>query len=328
MKTKKLLATTLLALALGLVGCGSDDNGEGDNGGNQVEPCEKHTWGSYTTVKEATCTEPGSKERVCTVCGAKDEAKEIPVANHKYAEYAGDATHVPVTANCGQEGKSFKKCSVCNDIKEETTPRTAHNFGDAAEQPTKTGCNTPTKIASCPDCNAVKVSWKATDIDAAISSSDNTISATNGSVKFGDTPLNKNGAANSGSYIGYTVYSPAAVDNAVLSFRIKTHNQGKQVFAADSSDTGKGYILDPTSGDYREASHRYLLTVNDQVVSLGEDTTPDEASKEAWFDFPCTVKLQKGANKIVLNRTGGYRAEMYEFGLTFDYAQHKVDEHV
>ncbi len=43
-----------------------------------------HTWSSWTIVKEATCTEEGSQERECTVCGEK-ETKTVKAKGHSYA---------------------------------------------------------------------------------------------------------------------------------------------------------------------------------------------------------------------------------------------------
>lgn len=37
-----------------------------------------HTWGEWETVKEATTTETGLRQRVCSVCGAVEQ-EEIPM---------------------------------------------------------------------------------------------------------------------------------------------------------------------------------------------------------------------------------------------------------
>lgn len=41
-----------------------------------------HTFGEWTVTKDPTCTETGSKKRICTVCG--HEAKEEIAAEHRY----------------------------------------------------------------------------------------------------------------------------------------------------------------------------------------------------------------------------------------------------
>ena len=52
-----------------------------------------HTYGDWTVTKEATATEAGSKERVCSVCGSK-EVVEIPATGTKdAAPQTGDRSH-------------------------------------------------------------------------------------------------------------------------------------------------------------------------------------------------------------------------------------------
>lgn len=46
--------------------------------GTEIPATGVHTYGDWTTVKEATASETGLKERVCTVCGHKETA-EIPM---------------------------------------------------------------------------------------------------------------------------------------------------------------------------------------------------------------------------------------------------------
>ena len=44
--------------------------------------CE-HTYGNWTTIKSATCTEDGKKEHKCTECG-HTETKKIDALGHNY----------------------------------------------------------------------------------------------------------------------------------------------------------------------------------------------------------------------------------------------------
>ena len=101
MKQIKFLGVIGLALALGLTACGG--------GGNKSSSKHTHNWGDYVTVKEATCTEDGSQERVCKDCGEK-QTKTIKAA-HKWGEW------VTVTeATCQAEGSKKHTCSVCNAL--------------------------------------------------------------------------------------------------------------------------------------------------------------------------------------------------------------------
>lgn len=63
-----LLITVLLASSLMFTGCDCD-----------------HEYGNWTTVKKATCTEDGEKERKCSECGYT-ETKEIKAPGHDYVD--------------------------------------------------------------------------------------------------------------------------------------------------------------------------------------------------------------------------------------------------
>lgn len=334
MKNKKLLATALLSLALGLVGCGGGE-GDGEPTGDEkapVETCKDHKWSGWETVKQATCVEKGSKERKCTVCGTVDP-KEIPISTtHDWEQNFSDATHVPVTATCNVAAKTFKQCKVCKTIEEIPGEKLAHDFEEAVDQPANSECNTPTKIASCKNCDTVKVNWRACDVDEAITSPKtdtnlkNTYNTTTGSAKFGGTEYNKGQVETEGSHLGYSVYVPNKVAKAKLSFRVKLHNQTGVVFDAVPNDNAPGYIK--VGEEFVQSTKRYALDVNGVNVELGDDPyTNEDASNEGWYEFPCEFALNKGANEIVLKRMGGYRAEMFEFALEFEVINHNEDEH-
>ena len=91
------------------------------------EPHE-HSFGEWTTTKEATCTEEGSKERVCE-CGEK-ETEVIAALGHTEAEAVRENEVAPT---CTENGSYdlVVYCSVCNaEISRETIPVDAlgHDF--------------------------------------------------------------------------------------------------------------------------------------------------------------------------------------------------------
>ena len=51
-----------------------------------VIPATGHAYGEWTVVREATCTEAGSKEKVCANCGDK-VTEEIPATGHAWSEW-------------------------------------------------------------------------------------------------------------------------------------------------------------------------------------------------------------------------------------------------
>lgn len=71
-----------------------------------------HSFGDWQVVSPATCTVDGSRQRVCTRCGAV-EVQTLPAAGHKFSEWT--TTKEPT---CTETGTEKRTCSVCS--KEET----------------------------------------------------------------------------------------------------------------------------------------------------------------------------------------------------------------
>ena len=57
-------------------------------------PATGHSYGDWTIIKEATCTEEGLKQRTCTVCSTMEE-EIIPMTEHDW-ESAVSYTHLDV----------------------------------------------------------------------------------------------------------------------------------------------------------------------------------------------------------------------------------------
>ena len=72
---KKILSIILISsipicMTFALYGCGKD------------KACE-HSYGNWTVVTAATCTQDGIKERVCSKCNNKETAS-IPAVGHNF----------------------------------------------------------------------------------------------------------------------------------------------------------------------------------------------------------------------------------------------------
>ena len=91
----------------------SDEQGETEiadkNSVNIVT--EGHKWGEWETVKQATCTEEGEKQRICSRC-FHSETETLPVKAHTYDGYIKNSEY------------HWQKCSVCQNESE----REPHNF--------------------------------------------------------------------------------------------------------------------------------------------------------------------------------------------------------
>lgn len=106
-----------------------DDSGDvGDDSGNQGDKPDDphvHAFGEWSVLKEATCTEDGTKEATCT-CGEK-KTETIPAKGHTEAIDAAKA------ATCTETGLTEgKHCSVCNEVlvKQEVVAAKGHKMAD------------------------------------------------------------------------------------------------------------------------------------------------------------------------------------------------------
>ena len=96
----------------------------------ETDPVHEHSFGEWTEVKAATCTEKGQRERACE-CGEK-EIEEIAATGHNYESAVTDPT-------CTEKGYTTYTCSVCGDsYKDGETAAKGHSYTDAVTAPTCT----------------------------------------------------------------------------------------------------------------------------------------------------------------------------------------------
>ena len=81
-----------------------------------------HSYGEWTTVKAATCTEDGTEQRVCSVCGDV-ETRTIKAAGHQYGEWT-----TVKAATCTEDGTEQRVCSVCGDVETRTIKALGHEY--------------------------------------------------------------------------------------------------------------------------------------------------------------------------------------------------------
>lgn len=110
-----------------------------------------HSFGEYKVVKEATCTEKGEEESVCSNCG-ETKTREIAMKGHTRV-----AT-VEIPATCTEEGYTREEyCSRCGEIFEEKTiiPALGHKSdnGTITVQPTETKAGI--KTYKCTVCGEI-----------------------------------------------------------------------------------------------------------------------------------------------------------------------------
>ena len=120
------IAVLLLACTLLFTACGDLPAQSSGNTDTTTEP-EGHThkFSEWTTVKKATCTEKGEKERSCT-CGEKETEALDPLGHTEVVDKA-------VAPTCTDTGASEgKHCSTCGKIivASQELPIVAHTYDD------------------------------------------------------------------------------------------------------------------------------------------------------------------------------------------------------
>ena len=80
------------------------DNGQTVSSGLVNIPALGHTPGDFEITKEPTCTEPGSKQQVCNVCGEILKKETIPAKGHDYDNWQ----------EIEGEESCIRKCKTCS----------------------------------------------------------------------------------------------------------------------------------------------------------------------------------------------------------------------
>jgi hypothetical protein len=85
-----------------------------------------HTPSDWIVDKAATCEEKGAKHTACTDCGEVLEVAEIPATGHSAGEWTVDKA-----ATCEETGIRSKKCTTCGKtLEKETIAAIGHSYGE------------------------------------------------------------------------------------------------------------------------------------------------------------------------------------------------------
>lgn len=107
-----------------------------------------HSFGAWSTVKAASCTEEGSQERTCS-CGEK-EIQTVAKIAHRESSWITDKD-----ATCTESGSKHVECEVCkNTIKTESTPAQGHTDGAWVIDKEATATADGSKHLECSVCKA------------------------------------------------------------------------------------------------------------------------------------------------------------------------------
>ncbi|MCR5576992.1 MAG: hypothetical protein K6F56_08295 [Oscillospiraceae bacterium] len=91
---------------------------------SEAIPASGHTWGAWTVTAAPTCAEGGSQERSCSVCGAT-ESEAIPAPGHTWGEWT-----VTAAPTCTKDGSREHSCTICGYTESEVIPAPGHTWGE------------------------------------------------------------------------------------------------------------------------------------------------------------------------------------------------------
>lgn len=107
-----------------------------------------HKAGEWETVEEVTCTEPGKEEQSCEECGELLDTREIPAAGHQAGEW-----EIVEEASCTEAGSRERRCTECDEVLDtEEIPAAGHKAGawEVTEEATCT--ESGEEEQSCEEC--------------------------------------------------------------------------------------------------------------------------------------------------------------------------------
>ena len=111
-----------------------------------------HSFGDWSTVKEATCTEAGTKERKCSGCD-EVETESIDALGHSYGNWV---TRREPT--CTETGLDVRTCSRCQGEEEYVVDALGHDWDDGVvtTQPTTAAEGVKTFTCKRVGCGATR----------------------------------------------------------------------------------------------------------------------------------------------------------------------------
>ena len=125
---------------------------------------EDHIFGEWTTVSSPTCTDAGSAQRVCQVCGFTETDRLDPLG-HEWE----DGFTVDQAPTCTAGGSQSIHCKHCDAVKDSTViPATGHSFGDDWKSDAAQHWHACTVCGAVQDLQAHTFAW-VTDQEASAS---------------------------------------------------------------------------------------------------------------------------------------------------------------
>lgn len=123
----------------------------GETAAVKVHDCKNH-WDNGKIIVDPTCTETGTKQYTCTICG-ETRTEEVAASGH---DYNTDWT-VDKEAGCEAAGSKSHHCTRCDSRKDETEiPAAGHTWNDGAITTKPTCTDDGVKTFTCKSCGKTR----------------------------------------------------------------------------------------------------------------------------------------------------------------------------
>ena len=123
----------------------------GETAAVKVHDCKNH-WDNGKIIVDPTCTETGTKQYTCTICG-ETRTEEVAASGH---DYSTDWT-VDKEAGCEVAGSKSHHCTRCDSRKDETEiPASGHTWNDGAITMKPTCTDEGVKTFTCNSCGKTR----------------------------------------------------------------------------------------------------------------------------------------------------------------------------
>ena len=117
----------------------------------KVHDCKNH-WDNGKITVDPTCTETGTKQYTCTICG-ETRTEEVAASGH---DYSTDWT-VDKEAGCEAAGSKSHHCKRCDSRKDETEiPATGHRWDEGVITVKPTCTDEGVKTFTCKSCGKTR----------------------------------------------------------------------------------------------------------------------------------------------------------------------------
>lgn len=106
-------------------------------------PGSGHTWGEWSVIRLAACTQGGERAHACTVCGAVETQQTPDLGGHAWGGWT-----VQTVAGCTQTGTSKRLCTRCGLAEYQSIAVLGHDWAHSVTAPSCTNVGVEEDVCS------------------------------------------------------------------------------------------------------------------------------------------------------------------------------------